>query len=106
MAVRDVKGSHVGSLITVRGIVTRVSDVKCMIVVNTMSCDQCGGEVFQEVNSRQFSPLIECPSEECKRNGVKGKLYPQSRASKFLSFQEVKIQEMVGLLLLFILLLY
>jgi ABC-type glucose/galactose transport system permease subunit len=33
MAVREVKGVHLGKLITVRGIVTRVSEVKPLLVV-------------------------------------------------------------------------
>jgi len=50
MAVREIKGSFVGNLVHVRGIVTRVSNVKPMAVVLTLSCDQCGSEVFQEVS--------------------------------------------------------
>src|SRR5215470_13708917 len=34
LAVRQVRGSHLGHLITVRGITTRVSDVKPSIKVN------------------------------------------------------------------------
>lgn len=94
LAVREVKGAHVGHLIRIRGIVTRVTDVKPLMVVNTMSCDQCGSEIFQEVSARQFTPLMECPSADCKRNNVKGKLYMQTRASKFIKFQEVKVQEL------------
>lgn len=35
-----------------------------------------------------------CPSAECEANNSKGQLFPSTRASKFLPFQEVKIQEM------------
>jgi len=94
MIIRNVKGSNVGHLITVSGIVTRVSDVKPFLAVNTYSCDRCGCEVFQEINTRQFTPLVECPSAYCKTNNFKGSLHQQTRASKFLKFQEVKIQEM------------
>jgi DNA replication licensing factor MCM7 len=38
--------------------------------------------------------MSECPSDDCKTNQAKGQLFPSTRASKFLSFQEVKIQEM------------
>ncbi|KAI8386867.1 MCM2/3/5 family-domain-containing protein [Blakeslea trispora] len=93
-AVRQVNGAELGHLVTVRGIVTRVSDVKPFIQVNTYSCDSCGYEIFQEIKQRQFTPLTECVSEECKNNGIKGKIYMQTRASKFLAFQEVKLQEL------------
>ena len=94
MAVRAVKGEHLGHLITVRGITTRVSDVKPSVLVNAYSCDICGSEVFQPVTTKQFTPLVDCPSDECKNNNSKGQLFLSTRASKFLPFQEVKIQEM------------
>lgn len=94
MAVRNVRGEHLGHLITVRGITTRVSDVKPAVKINAYSCDRCGSEVFQPIVTRQFAPLIECPSAECKQNNTKGQLFLSTRASKFIPFQEIKIQEM------------
>ncbi|KAF2434972.1 MCM-domain-containing protein [Tothia fuscella] len=94
LAVRQVRGSHLGHLITVRGITTRVSDVKPAIQVNAYTCDRCGNEVFQPVLAKSFTPLTECPSKDCKDNNAKGQLFLSTRASKFLPFQEVKIQEM------------
>jgi DNA replication licensing factor MCM7 len=40
LAVRNVKGEHLGHLITVRGITTRVSDVKPAVLVNAYTCDR------------------------------------------------------------------
>ncbi|KAJ5938612.1 DNA replication licensing factor MCM7 [Penicillium verhagenii] len=94
LAVRNVRGEHLGSLITVRGITTRVSDVKPAVLINAYTCDRCGSEVFQPVVTKQFTPLSECLSEDCKKNNSKGQLFLSTRASKFVPFQEVKIQEM------------
>lgn len=94
LAVRQVHGDYIGNLITIRGITTRVSDVKPSIQVNAYSCDRCGNEIFQPVTTKQFTPLVECPSKECQENNSKGQLFLSTRASKFLPFQEVKIQEM------------
>jgi DNA replication licensing factor MCM7 len=94
LSVRQVRGEHLGQLITVRGITTRVSDVKPSIRVNAYTCDVCGDEVFQPVTSKQFTPLTECPSQKCQENRTKGQLFLSTRASKFVPFQEVKIQEM------------
>lgn len=94
MAVRHVRGEHLGNLITVRGIATRVSDVKPSVQVNAYSCDRCGCEIFQPVTTKNFVPLTECESTECKENNTKGQLFLSTRASKFVPFQEVKIQEM------------
>lgn len=94
LSVRQVKGDYIGQLITVRGIITRVSDVKPSVMVIAYTCDQCGYEIFQEVNSRTFSPLVECTSKECSQNQTKGQLFMSTRASKFSAFQECKIQEL------------
>ncbi|KAL6716217.1 DNA replication licensing factor MCM7 [Lecanora helva] len=94
LAIRNVRGEHLGNLITVRGIATRVSDVKPSVQVNAYTCDRCGCEIFQPVSSKQFTPMTECPADECRKNNSKGQLYLSTRASKFLPFQEVKIQEM------------
>jgi DNA replication licensing factor MCM7 len=94
MAVRSVKGAHLGKLITIRGIVTRVSEVKPYLLVDAYACDNCGAEIFQEVVGRSYMPLVECPSAKCTTNRVKGSLFQQTRASKFVPFQEVKVQEM------------
>lgn len=94
MSVRQVRGDHLGQLITVRGITTRVSDVKPIAQVSAYTCDRCGCEIFQPVTDKQYSPLTMCPSKDCEENQAKGQLYPSSRASKFLPFQEVKVQEL------------
>ncbi|KYK58214.1 DNA replication licensing factor mcm7 [Drechmeria coniospora] len=94
LAVRQVRGDHLGNLITIRAIATRVSDVKPIVQVSAYSCDRCGCEIFQPVTERQYGPLTMCPSEDCKKNQSKGQLNPSTRASKFLPFQEVKVQEL------------
>ena len=94
MAVRQVRGEHLGHLITVRGIATRVSDVKPIMQVGAYTCDRCGCEIFQPVSDKSYAPLDMCKSEECTKNQAKGQLFQSSRASKFQPFQEVKIQEM------------
>ncbi|KAK1600744.1 DNA replication licensing factor MCM7 [Colletotrichum navitas] len=94
LAVREVKGENLGHLITIRAIATRVSDVKPIVQVSAYTCDRCGCEIFQPVNDKSYGPLTMCPSEDCKKNQAKGQLHPSSRASKFLPFQEVKVQEL------------
>ena len=100
MAVRDVKGAYLGKLITVRGIVTRVSEVKPLLLVNAYTCDVCGSETFQDISNKQFTPIVDCQNDaECKKNGIRGSLHMQTRACRFNPFQEVKIQEMVSAIL-------
>ncbi|GIX90680.1 DNA replication licensing factor Mcm7 [Caerostris darwini] len=71
LSVRAVKAEHIGKLITVRGIVTRCTEVKPMLVVSTYTCDQCGAETFKTLNYKIFV-LILCYS--CLLLTVKVKL--------------------------------
>ena len=41
-------------------------------------------------------PLLMCPSQACVTNKSGGRLYLQTRGSKFVKFQELKIQEHVS----------
>ena len=94
LAVRSIRGAHLGKLLGVRGVVTRISDVRPSILVDAYACDVCGAEVFQEVTGQQYMPLTFCSSRVCATNKARAPLYPQVRASKFLAYQEIRIQEM------------
>ncbi|XP_077589755.1 DNA replication licensing factor MCM7 [Stigmatopora nigra] len=91
--IREVRADSIGQLVSVRGIVTRATEVKPMMAVATYTCDQCGAETYQPIQSSTFMPLIMCPSQECVTNKSGGRLYLQSRGSKFVKFQEIRIQE-------------
>eukprot|EP00004_Rigifila_ramosa_P020187 TRINITY_DN5225_c0_g1_i1.p1 TRINITY_DN5225_c0_g1~~TRINITY_DN5225_c0_g1_i1.p1 ORF type:complete len:609 (-),score=162.88 TRINITY_DN5225_c0_g1_i1:32-1858(-) len=94
VAIRSVTAAHIGQLVVVRGIVTRISQLRPSLLVATYTCDACGCEVFQQVTSRTFMPLAECQSRICKeRASGRGRLYLQTRGSKFVKFQELKLQE-------------
>jgi len=93
LPIREVKAQQIGKLISVKGIVTRATEVKPMMQVATYTCDQCGAETFQPINSTSFMPQIQCPGEDCRVNKSGGRLTLQSRGSKFAKFQELKVQE-------------
>jgi len=98
LPLREIRARHVGSLVTVKGIVTRMSDVRPLMRVATYVCDVCGYEIYQEVDSKEYMPLIECESAVCKANRTtkSGKVYAQIRGSKFVKYQDLKLQELPG----------
>ena len=57
--------------------------------------------VFLQIQSPTFMPLIMCPGQECVTNKSGGRLYLQTRGSKFVKFQELRIQEHVRACILF-----
>jgi len=93
-SIRSVKSVNIGQLVSVRAMVARVSDVKPLAKVVTYTCEQCGFEVYQEVTARSFMPLDKCPTESCQQYKSNSKLLIQTRGSKFVKFQELKVQEL------------
>lgn len=86
VSLRQVRSRSMGRLVTVTGMIARSSDVKPCCQVAAYSCDACGLEVYQVVDKqREFLPLRNC---QCKQP-----LHLQTRGSKFVKFQELKLQE-------------
>uniref|UniRef100_A0A158R579 DNA replication licensing factor MCM7 n=1 Tax=Syphacia muris TaxID=451379 RepID=A0A158R579_9BILA len=93
LSVRELKAFHVGRLVTVSGIVIRATEVKPSASVITYTCDTCGCETYQPVKGPSFIPALNCPSKDCIETKAHGRLIPQIRGSKFLKFQEIRLQE-------------
>lgn len=91
--LRQLKSEHIGKLVSVRGIVTRVSDVKAEVRVVCYMCDKCHAQIYQEVNGKAYTPLSRCPSQICKANKSNGILEQITRMCKFAKFQEMRLQE-------------
>jgi DNA replication licensing factor MCM7 len=93
VSVRQIKARSIGKLVNVKGVVIRATEVKPMLQVATYTCDRCGAETYQPINSASFMPIEMCQSQDCQVNKSGGRLCLQTRGSKFVKFQEIKIQE-------------
>jgi len=97
VSLRYIRSRSMGRLVTIRGMIVRASDVKPINTVATYTCDACGCEVYQVLaNQREFLPQRVCPSAECtgKPGARVDTLHLQTRGSKFVKFQELKLQEL------------
>ncbi|KNC81213.1 hypothetical protein, variant 1 [Sphaeroforma arctica JP610] len=96
ITVRNLKASHIGSLVKVKAIVTRTTDVKPKLTYAVYRCALCEGETIQRVTTPQFMPLQFCPGENCSESGSrsKAKLSLLIRGSRFVKYQELRIQEL------------
>ncbi|KAG2494157.1 hypothetical protein HYH03_007792 [Edaphochlamys debaryana] len=94
LPMRGVRASGLGQLVRVRGVVTHVTDVKPLVSVVAYTDPASGFEVYQEVTGRTFKPLDVATSTD--RNKVSRKMQPvmETRGSKFVKFQEARIQEL------------
>lgn len=92
--LRDVRAEHIGRLVTVVGIVTRVTEVKPRVAAAAYHCLDCGYEVYQEVSGRTYMPVQSCPTPEHQGRGKKpGTVIPYFRGYAWSKYQEVKLQE-------------
>ena len=93
--LREIRAADIGSLVVTKGIITRTSEVKPLVEVATYTCDCCGFEIYQEVGfKKQFLPLQNCPGPQCQKNKIAGRLFLQTRGSKFVKYQELRLQEL------------
>ena len=105
-SIRNVRAHCIGRLVTITGMIVRVSDVKPILQVAAYACDYCGAEIYQTVqHQKEFLPATACPLC-CTTAAVAGgpqrriqrskgnTLYLQTRGSKFVKYQEVKVQEL------------
>jgi DNA replication licensing factor MCM7 len=95
VSLRHVRSKSMGRLVTITGMVVRATDVKPFCHVATYTCDTCGVEVYQPLNNqREFMPQRFCPAVCAERGNSNPSLQLQTRGSKFVKFQELKVQEL------------
>ncbi len=104
LGIRKISAGNIGKLIRIRGIVTRITEVRPMMRVATYICGIiictiiytfiCGNEIYQLINKRKYRQITECSSQQCQQNRNRRPILPQTRGSKFVKFQEIKLQEL------------
>lgn len=92
--LREIRAEDIGHLVVVKGLVTRSSNVAPRSSVVTYTCEVCGSELFQDVLGPSFMPLQACPSKRCTDSKSAGKLTLQTRGSRFVKHQELRLQEL------------
>jgi len=85
--IRDIRSHHIGKLISVEGIVLKVTEVRPKIVSAAFECQQCRHVTFVPQEGRGFVEPAEC--EGCHRKTLR--LVPEK--SKFVDAQKMRLQE-------------
>ena len=87
--LRHVRSESLGRLVTIQGMMVRMSDVKPICLVATYTCDACGVELYQVISGKsEFLPQKICVS--CGSNMIK----METRLSHFTKYQEYRLQEL------------
>ncbi|CAD2106011.1 DNA replication licensing factor MCM7, putative [Plasmodium vinckei] len=93
--MRIVNADCIGSLSTFECEVIRATQLKPRIQVATYECDRCHVFAYKAVDGPFFMPLFDCPG--CTNvHGIRGSLKFQAKLSKFVKYQEIKVQELAS----------
>ena len=94
IAIRDLRASGIGTLLTIRGVCVSASTVRPKLKVLTSVCEVCAEATFQQVSGDRVTPQALCGSARCKAANTVGRLLPQYKASRFVHYQELRLQEL------------
>lgn len=94
VSLRELKGGTIGTLTVLRGICIAATAVRPKLSMLVSVCEVCAETTFQQVIGDRLTPLQVCQSQRCKLNNAVGRLLPQYKASKFVKFQELRVQEL------------
>merc|ERR1719265_1299370 len=89
-SVRDLRTNVLGRLVSVKGTVTRTTEVKPELLVACFECPLCGREVSGVEQQFKYTEPVKCPSAHCS-NRSDWTLKPES--SKFTDWQKIRLQE-------------
>lgn len=88
LQIRDIRSHHIGRLISVEGIVLKMTEVRPKVVAAAFKCQKCGHVAFVRQEGRGFVEPSEC--EHCERKAP-FRLAPE--ISKFVDAQKMRLQE-------------
>jgi len=88
--VRDIRTEKSNKLLSVNGIVQKISDVWPRIIEAHFECQRCGYITIIHQNGHQFIEPIECENEMC---GRRGPFKLQVNLSNMIDTQKFRLQE-------------
>ncbi|CBZ29693.1 minichromosome maintenance (MCM) complex subunit,putative [Leishmania mexicana MHOM/GT/2001/U1103] len=94
ISLRELKGGKIGTLTVLRGICIAATAVRPKLSMLVSVCEVCAETTFQQVIGDRLTPLQVCQSQRCKLNNAVGRLLAQNKASKFMKYQELRVQEL------------
>ena len=88
--LRALRAIHLGKLISIDGILTRVTIVKPLLIEGVFKCGFCGEEVYIEQERGRFTKPSKCPNPTCLKSGTFKLLQEES---KYIDWQKITLQE-------------
>lgn len=92
LTIRTLRASMVSQLSTIRGVVTRTSQVRPELLVGVFRCVDCGTESYPVEQQFQYTEPPACRQAECV-NSSRFQLLPQHPQTRFGDWQKIRLQE-------------
>jgi len=86
--IREIRAEHLNTLVSVRGIVRKATNVRPKIEQATFVCQRCGAETVVPQSEAGFQEPYQC--ESCERQGP---FRLDGETSEFVDAQKLRIQE-------------
>ncbi len=87
--IKDIRSSEIGTLISVTGLVKKVTEVRPKVEDAAFECRRCGYVTVLPQGDHFIEP-VECESEDC---GRRGPFKFDEDLSRFVDFQKVRVQD-------------
>jgi replicative DNA helicase Mcm len=93
--VRKLRAKHLGTFVSVEGLVRKATEVRPRVTVAEFECARCGHRMTVEQEGMLFHEPLECSKEEggCGRGPGSTKFRLLSDPSKFVDTQKIETQE-------------
>jgi len=90
--IRDLRAEKLNKLLSIRGTVTRTTEVKPELLVGTFQCNECQREVSGVVQQFKVTNPAVCPTRNCG-NRTNWTLMPEAPTTRWGDWQRVRLQE-------------
>ncbi len=93
--IRDLRAKHLGTLISVEGLVRKATEVRPRLTEAVFQCLRCGAIIKEAQEEMTFHEPLECYENQggCSRTPGSTKFKLIDEGSKFVDTQKIEIQE-------------
>jgi replicative DNA helicase Mcm len=93
--IRDLRAKHLGTYLTVEGLVRKSTEVRPRVTDALFQCLRCGTIIKEPQDGQNFREPLECYEEQggCKRSASATKFRLMTETSLYLDTQKLEIQE-------------
>jgi DNA replication licensing factor MCM6 len=92
LTIRSLRASLVGQLCSIKGVVTRTSQVRPELLVGVFRCSDCGTESLPIEQQFHYTEPPTCRNAQCE-NKNKFQLIPNHPQTRFGDWQKLRMQE-------------